>query len=185
MAAETETTLHEGTEVPHDAGHAKVFPPLDPTTFMPQLFWLAVTFVALYVILSRFALPKIGEVIEERADRIKRDLEAAERLKGETEKALQAYEKALGDARANASTLARQTREKLAAETEAERSKVEGALAQKLADAEKAIAATKAKALASVNEIAAETAGEVVTRLTGKNVSPDEVRRALQAAAGE
>ena len=56
--------VHEGTAVPHEAGHAKVFPPLDPSTFAPQIIWLAITFTALYVILSRFALPRVGEVIE-------------------------------------------------------------------------------------------------------------------------
>lgn len=182
MAAET---LHEGTEVPHDAGHSKVFPPLDPANVAPQLFWFVVTFIALYFMMSRFALPRIRDVIEERADRIKRDLDAAERLKGDTEKALAAYEKALADARGNASGIARQTREKLASETDAERHKVEADLAAKLASAEKAIAATKAKALASVSEIAAETAGEVVRVLSGKDVSLDEVKRALASAPGE
>ncbi len=177
--------LHAGTEVPHDAGHAKVFPPLDPQFVAPQLFWLAVTFVALYVVLSRFTLPRIGEVIEERADRVKRDLEAAERLQGETQKALEAYEKSLADARGNATSIARETREKLSAETEAERTKVEATLAAKLGDAEKAIAQTKDKALASVTQIAAETAGDVVRQLTGKDVTADEVKRALQPAAGE
>jgi F-type H+-transporting ATPase subunit b len=122
-------------------------------------------------------------VIEERADRIKRDLDAADRLQGETEKALQAYEKALADARANASAIARQTRDKLAAETDAERSNVEATLASKLANAEKAIAATKAKALVSISEIAADTAGAVVRSLTGKDVSPEDVKRALQSAS--
>ncbi len=182
MAAET---MHEGTEVPHGAEHGKAFPPLDPANFTPLLFWFAVTFAALYFMMSRFALPRIRDVIEERADRIKRDLDAAERLKGETEKALAAYEKALADARANASGIARQTREKLASETDAERAKVEGALTAKLADAEKAIGATKAKALASVSEIAADTAAAVVKQLSGKDVSLDEVKRALAPAAGE
>lgn len=182
MAAET---MHEGTEVPHDAGQHKAFPPLDPANFAPQLFWFALTFAALYFMMSRFALPRIRDVIEERADRIKRDLDAAERLKGDTEKALAAYEKALADARANASSIARQTREKLAAETDAEKHKVESALSAKLADAEKSIAATKTKALSSVAEIAAETASEVVRTLSGKDVSLDEVKRALAPQAGE
>lgn len=182
MAAET---LHEGTEVAPEAGQHKAFPPLDPANITPLLFWFALSFAALYFMMSRFALPRIRDVIEERADRIKRDLDAAERLKGETEKALAAYEKALADARANASGIARQTRDKLAAETDAEKNKVDGSLSAKLADAEKSIAATKTKALASVSEIAADTAGEIVRRLSGKDVSLDEVKRALAPAAGE
>ena len=53
------------------AGHAKVFPPLDPATFVPQLVWLAISFGLLYLLLKRVALPRVGEVIEERADRIR------------------------------------------------------------------------------------------------------------------
>jgi F-type H+-transporting ATPase subunit b len=156
-------------------------PQLNPHHFSPQLFWLAVTFVILMILMSRVALPRIGEVIEERKDRIRRDLAAAERLKGETEKALQNYEKALADARTSASGIARQTRDTLNAEVDKERKAVESHLAQKLADAEASIAATKAKALAGVRDIAAETAELIVSKLTGLSLSKDEIARALAA----
>ena len=87
-----------GTSVPASGAHAKVFPPLDPSTFAPQLVWLALTLGLLYLLLKRVALPRVGEVIEERADRIKRDLEQAEKLKADTEAALADYEQALGEA---------------------------------------------------------------------------------------
>ena len=84
-----------GTSVPESGAHAKVFPPLDPNTFAPQLVWLALTFGLLYLILKRVALPRVGEVIEERADRVKRDLAQAEKLKTDTAAALAEYEQAL------------------------------------------------------------------------------------------
>jgi F-type H+-transporting ATPase subunit b len=174
-----------GTEVPHDAGHSKVFPPLNPEFFPPQLIWLVATFVVLYVLLSRMVLPRIGEVIEERRDRIKRDLDAAERLKGETEKALATYEKALGDARTNASGIARQARESLNAEVDKERSGVEKELAVKLSAAEARIAGTKAKALASVTEIAGATVSSIVNKLVGQDVSRDEIDRAVASVPGQ
>jgi len=156
-------------------------PQLNPHHFSPQLFWLAVTFVVLYVLMKRVALPRICEVIDERKDRIQRDLAAAERLKGETEKALANYEKALADARSSASGIARQTRDKLNAEVETERKAVEDKLARKLADAEAGITATKAKALSSVRDIAAETAELIVSKLSSLPVSKDEIARALGA----
>lgn len=175
-----------GTEVPvGEAGHGKVFPPLDPSTVSPQLVWLALTFLALYILLKRMVIPRIGGVIEERRDRIQRDIDGAERLKSEVDAAVKAYEKALGDARANASGIARETRDKLAAEVDRERAAVDAETNKKLADAEARIAETKRKALLSVNEIAADIAGPVVKQLIGKDASADEVKRAISAGAGE
>jgi F-type H+-transporting ATPase subunit b len=158
-------------------------PQLHAPDFAPQLFWLAVTFVLLYWIMAKVALPRIGEVIEERRDRIQRDLAAAERLKGETDKALQTYEKALSDARGSASAIARQTRDELSAEVEKERKAIEDQLASKLADAEASIAATKTKALASVKDIAADTVVEIVSALTPINVTKDEAVRAIPSGS--
>ncbi len=67
-------------------------PQLDPTVFAPQLVWLAITFIALYVILSKFALPKIGGIIAERKSRIDDLAQAAAKLRDDAEKALEAYE---------------------------------------------------------------------------------------------
>ncbi|MCH9765980.1 MAG: F0F1 ATP synthase subunit B [Alphaproteobacteria bacterium] len=181
----TPDAVTTGTEVPHDAGHAKAFPPLDPANFAPQLFWLALTFGVLYVILSRVALPRVSEVIEERRDRIQRDLDAAERLKDETDKALSGYEKALSDARSNASVIARKERDALNAEVSAEQAKVEDQLAAKLIDAEARITATKEKALDSVNTIAADTAVAIVSKLVGDEISVEDARRALPSSTAK
>ena len=116
-----------GTAVPDSGTPAKVFPPLDPGTFAPQLVWLALTFGLLYLLLKRVALPRVGEVIEERADRIKRDLEQAEKLKADTEAALADYEQALGEARAKANAMAKGMRDTLTAEVDKERAKVDAA----------------------------------------------------------
>lgn len=164
------------------AAAPEVFPPFDPRTFASQLFWLALSFGALYFLMARIALPRIGEVIEERRDRIQRDLDEAARLKSETDAALKAYEQSLADARGKAQGLANDTRDRLTTETEAERHRVEGELNAKLAETEKRIAETKERALSSVDEIAASTASDVVQRLTGQSVSEDEVRRALATA---
>lgn len=177
MAAETHPTT--GTEVAH-TGHAKVFPPLNTQDFAPQIIWLAITFTALYLLLSRIVLPRIGEVIDDRKDRIKRDLESAERLKDETDKALKSYEKALSDARSNASSIAKDNQARLNAEVDRDRHKVEAELASKLAAAETSITATKTKAMQSVGEIAADTAAAIAGKLLGQTVTVDEAKRAVQ-----
>jgi F-type H+-transporting ATPase subunit b len=183
--AGTQAGTQAGTAVPEGGAHAKVFPPLDPGTFAPQLIWLALTFGLLYVVLKRVALPRVGEVIEERADRIKRDLAEAEKLKADTEAALANYEQALSEARAKANAIAKGMRDKLTAEVDKERAKVEAAIAAKLTEAEGRIADTKERALASVGDIATEVAGAIVARLIGREVSKDEVQRALVQRAAE
>jgi F-type H+-transporting ATPase subunit b len=174
-----------GTSVPESGAHAKVFPPLDPGTFAPQLVWLALTFGLLYLILKRVALPRVGEVIEERADRVKRDLAQAEKLKAETAAALAEYEQALAEARTKSNAIAKATRDKLTAEVDKERAKVEAEIGAKLAEAERRIADTKAKALAGVADIAGEVAGAIVARLTGKEATKDELAKALARRAAE
>jgi F-type H+-transporting ATPase subunit b len=174
-----------GTAVSEGVGPGKVFPPLDPGTFAPQLIWLALTFGLLYLVLKRVVLPRVGEVIEERSDRVKRDLAQAEKLKADTEKALANYEQALGEARVKAGAITKTMRDKLTAEVDKERAKVEAQIAAKLGEAESRIAETKTKALASVGDIASEVAGVIVTRLIGKEVTKDEVKRALVQRAAE
>ena len=160
-------------------------PQLNATDFAPQLIWLALSFGLLYLLLARVVLPRIGAVIEKRRDRIQRDLDEAERLKIETEKALAAYEDAYAAARAKANEIAKRTHQVLATNVEAQRARVEAQIAAKLAEAETRIADTKSKAMAHVNEIAAETAEAIVARLLGKEAGEPEARRQVKASAGE
>lgn len=182
LVAQAAETAHEVAAAAEKKGG---LPQLNTHDFAPQLFWLAVTFAALYYLMKRVALPRIAEVIEERTDRIKRDLTAAERLKGDTEKALAAYEKALADARANAGNIARETRDRLGREVEQEKGKVDSQIAIKVAEAETRIGAMKIKALAGVNEIAADTAGAIIAKILGQDVSADEIKKAMTPPAGE
>jgi len=178
-----EHDVQTGTEAP--GGAHSSFPPFDPSHFAPQLVWLTLTFAALYYIMSRKALPRIADVLEERANRIKRDIDAAERLKGETDKALSSYEQALADAKSRASTIAKDTRAELTATVDKEKAAADAQMNAKIADAEARIAASKNKALASVNDIAMGTAAAVVAKLIGHEPSADELRKALAPAAGE
>lgn len=164
----TEDT-HATTEAAgHGEEHSGVFPPFDPASFGPQLIWLAITFVVLYVAMSRTALPRIGSILESRRVRIEGDLKEAERLRQETERAVESYEKALSDARANAHKIAEETRASIKADIDGKRATVEADLGKRVADAEARIASTKAEALANVDGIAADTAAALVERLSGK-----------------
>jgi F-type H+-transporting ATPase subunit b len=179
-AATEQGTQHVGIVAAADAhGGSSKFPPFDPTTFAPQLVWLAISFVALYLIMSRMALPRVASVLAERRERVQRDLTEAERLKAETDSALAAYEKSLADARGKAQGMAKDMRDRVAAETDRERRRVDEANAVKLAETEARIAETKARALANVDQLATETAGAIVERLIGQPVAADDIRQAI------
>jgi F-type H+-transporting ATPase subunit b len=161
-----------GAHTQADGGHKGPFPPFNKETFASQLIWLALTFVTLYVLMSKFALPRVAGIIAARQGRIAGDLAEAQRLKEETEAATAAYEKVLADARNNAQGIATQNRDKLMAAAEERRKVTEERLNKKLEEADKAIAATKTTAMGNVQTIAAEAASAIVQRLIGK--APDD-----------
>jgi len=156
------TSSHDG----EDASYP--FPPFDTSTFGPQLFWLVISFGLLYVLMSKLALPRVGEILEIRRDRIEGDLAEAERLRQKTDKAIKTYESELAEARAKSQAIAEETRTNLKTELDEKRREVEADLSKTMASAEARIQKTKADALSNVDEIATETAVALVGKLVGK-----------------
>jgi F-type H+-transporting ATPase subunit b len=175
MAEPTHTT---STEHPAEGGHGG-FPPFQSQTFASQLVWLVIAFVLLYALMAKWALPRVGAIIESRHKRIEDDIAEAAKLKQQSEEALAAYEKALADARARAQGIANETRERQQAAAEATRKTLEGALNVKLAEAEKSIAATKQAAMANVRAIAEDAARAIIERLIGSAPSDKAVAQAI------
>ena len=173
MATEAHTE-HQGGKIP--------FPPFNKETFASQVVWLAIFFVALYAIIAKLAIPRIGGIVEARRSRVEGDIAEAGRLKDQSDAALKAYEKSLADARGRAQALANETRDKLHAEAEETRKRLEGELNIKLVDAEKTIAATKSAAMANVRGIAVDTASAIVQRLTGAAPAGPAVEAAVADA---
>jgi F-type H+-transporting ATPase subunit b len=166
------------TEHPAEGGHG-AFPPFNAHTFPSQLIWLAIFFVLLYALMAKWALPRVARVIDNRQKLITDDIAEAERLKGQSDEAVAAYEKALADARARAQSIANETRERQHAEAEARRKTLEDALNVKLAEAEKSIAATKQAAMSNVRAIAEGAAAAIVERLIGTAPSDKAVAAAV------
>ena len=183
LAAAGVAALAPGLVLAAEGGeHKGGLPQLDPHSWTPQLFWLLVTFVLLYLLMSKVALPKVAQVLEAREKRISGDLAEAERLKAETEKAIAGYEAALAKARAEAQATADATRQKVTQEAAAAKTRVEAELATKSKAAEAAIAAARDKALAALDQVAAESAASIVQRLTGTAASAADVQAAVAAA---
>ena len=177
-------TAHTGTSVEHPAGgNARPFPPFDKQTFPSQLLWLTLTFVALYLLMSRIALPRIDSILERRRARISGDLAEASRLKGLSDAAIAAYEKALADARSRAQALLNDSRQRQAAEAEAARKALDASLNARVVEAESRIAEAKSAAMVNVRGIATEAAAAIVERLIGVAPASREVVAAAVAEA--
>jgi F-type H+-transporting ATPase subunit b len=170
------------TEVPEPQG---VFPPFQSEHYPSQLIWLTISFVLLYMLMSKIALPRIGSILAERSRIISDDLAAAERLKQQSDTARTAYEKALADARVRAQAIASSTREKQSAEADAAHKLLEAQLNERLATAEQSIAATRTSAMGHVHAIASDTASAIVERLIGKAPAEHEIAAALGDSSGK
>jgi F-type H+-transporting ATPase subunit b len=165
------------TQVP--SGAHGIFPPFQKETFASQLLWLALTFVALYLLMSRIALPRVGAILENRQQRIAGDLADAQRLKEQSDAAIAAYEKALADARSRAQALANETMRQQAAAAEANRKELDVKLNAHIVAAEKSIAGTRTAAMANVQSIATEAAAAIVERLIGLTPASQDVAAAV------
>ncbi len=166
----------------HGGAQEGAFPPFDPTYFPSQLLWLAITFGLLYWFLKRAVLPRIGNILEVRRDRIAQDLDQAARMKDEADAAVAAYEQELAEARSRANSIGQEARDKAKAEAEAERQKLEEGLNANIEKAEARIASIKETALKDVDAIAEETAGLIVSELIGGKVDKKELTAAVKAA---
>ena len=165
------------TEAP--GGHSTVFPPFQKDTFASQLVWLTVTFLLLYVLMAKVALPRVGGILAARSKRIADDLAAAEALKEQSDAAHAAYEKELSDARARAQAIANTTRERQAHEAEELRKRLESELNERLGAAEASIASTRTAAMANVRTIAVDAASAIVERLIGRAPAGPDVDAAV------
>ncbi|MEL6645594.1 MAG: F0F1 ATP synthase subunit B' [Pseudomonadota bacterium] len=155
-------------------------PQLDFSTFPNQIFWLIVTLVAIYLILNRVALPRIGSVLAERAGTITNDIAAAEELKLKAQEAEAAYDKALADARAEAQRIVGEAKAEIQADLDAATAKADAEIAAKTAESEAAINEIREGALDAIREVSRDTAGEIVGALGGQ-ADPAAIDAAIAA----
>lgn len=183
VLAANEAPVQAGVQAPAPAeSRSSDFPPFDATNFAPQLVWLALAFGALYLLMSRIALPRVEGILKERSAHISADIAAAIAMQKQADAAGAAYEKTLAEAKARAQATAQETHARLAAESQAKRKLLEDDLGAKLAAAEAEIAATKAQAMSNVEAIAREAAAAIIEHITGQGAEAEEIAKAVAAA---
>jgi F-type H+-transporting ATPase subunit b len=162
----TETTEVAGVCV--DAGGSALGMPQLCADWMPnQIFWLVITLIAIYFVMSRIALPRIGAVLAERSGTITNDIAAAEDLKNKATEAETAYDQALLDARTNAQKIVAEAKAEIQTELDIELQKADAQIAAKTAESEAAIVEIRDSAVKSVTQVAKDTVKELVSAMGG------------------
>ena len=179
MAETTDSAAGAAEAAGHAAESSPGLPQLDFATFPNQLFWLIIALVAIYVILDRVALPRIAAVLAERQGTITNHIAAAEDLKAKAAAAEEAYEKALSDARSEAHRIREEVKEETQAELQKEMEKADARIAEKTAESEKKLAEIEDSAAAEVENIAADVARALVSKLS-QSADPAAVDAAVK-----
>lgn len=157
-------------------------PQLDPSLFPTQLFWLLVTFVALFMVVWKVALPRIAEVLAQRQTRIDGDLEKAQALKTEAEDVLAAYERTLASAAAQAQDIHRQVVQTLTDERTKRQEELSRRLSAQAREAESRISGEKRRAIENIRDAALDVVQSATNRLIGVDVAEADADRAIRAA---
>ncbi len=168
------------TEVPHEDGP---IPLLQPAYFDNLIFWSIVSLAAIYLILTRIALPRIGNTLAQRQGTIGSDLAAAENFRAQARDAQAAYDKALTEARAEANRIAQETRDAIQADLDVALAQADAQIDTRAAEGARAVAEIQTQAQASVGEVARDVAREIL-RVLGAQDDPAAVERAVAQRTG-
>ena len=145
-------------------------PQLDFSTFVPQLFWLFLSLSFLYLILSRIALPRISDVIEERKDIIAQDIDKAKALSNDTDLAIEELDIKIAEAKSKSLELINSSRKKILDLNDSEKRKFYEEISKEIKKAEDEILINKDLAMSRISEIAEEITAEMLS-----NILPGEV----------
>jgi F-type H+-transporting ATPase subunit b len=170
---------HAAVEHAAEAHASSGLPQLDVSTWPGQLFWLAVTFTVLFMMMWKIVLPRIRNAIEERRDRIADDLDTAADFKQKAADSAAEYERLLAEARAKAHGLALGNRAEVEKAMAAEAELADLEIAKRQDAAEERIADMRTKALAKVNTIAVDATRAIIVQLTGAELDDKSIESAV------
>ena len=159
-------------------------PQLDYHSFAPQLVWLAIAFLALYLVMSKLAVPRIADTLEKRQAKIQGDLDAAEKANEDTRALVAAYEKRMADTREDARKVVRERGEADSAAAAARFAALHDKLAAQIGEAEKRIAKQRDDVMAGLETMAKDIGQEVYAKLAGQPADQAALAAKVAAAKG-
>ncbi len=150
-------------------------PQLNPEFWISQIFWLILTFGTMYIVLSKFILPKISNNLESRKSQILENIEAAEKQREDSEAKLKEYDEIILKSKSEAKTLFNQTREKALKDIVAKKEVLDQQIDNEINKAEKEIEILRVSAPDKINKIAIETSSELLEKLIGSGVNGSSI----------
>ena len=150
-------------------------PQLNPEFWISQIFWLTLTFGILYIVLSKLILPKISANLELRKSQIQENIEAAEKLREDSELKLKEFEEIISKSKSEAKNIFRETREKALKDIDFKRETLEKQIDEEIKKAEKEINELKKTAPEKINKIAIETSSEILKNLVGTEINNSSI----------
>jgi F-type H+-transporting ATPase subunit b len=150
-------------------------PQLNPEFWVSQIFWLAITFGVLYVILSKLILPKISTNLEMRKSQILENIEAAEKQREESEKRIEEYEKIVQTSKNEAKNYFKQAKEKVLKDINVKKEILDKELGQEVNKAESEIKSFRDSAPEKIKKIATETSADLLQQLIGTEANSSSI----------
>ena len=150
-------------------------PQLNPEFWVSQIFWLILTFGFLFVILSKFILPKISNNLELRKSQILENIETAEKQKIESENKIKEYEALINSSKNEARNYFNEARKKIIQDIDKKREKIEEEINLEIRNAEKEIVELKKGSPEKINKIATETSAQLIKQLIGEEINNSSI----------
>lgn len=160
-------------------GHYEGMPQLDPAFAGNTIFWLCITMVVIFWILNKIALPRISGIIEDRHTAISNDLDQAAALKQQAVEAEEAYNQALADARSEAARISAETKAEIQAELDVAIAKADAEISAKTAESAGRIDEIRASAMKSVQDVAGDTVGDIVSAVAPVKADAKTLKAAI------
>ena len=150
-------------------------PQLNPEFWISQIFWLTLTFGILYVILSKFILPKISANLESRKTQISDNIEAADKQRAESELKLKEYDKIISKTKIEAKSIFNQEKQKVIKDISIKKDALNKQIDEEIKKVEKEINHLRKDAPSKINKIAIDTSADLIQKLIGIEVNNSSI----------
>ena len=155
-------------------------PQLDPTYWASQGLWLILIFTILYISISKFYLPKIKDNLDNRENKIKEDLENANKFKEQSEAKLKEYEIILENAKKEVSKIHFESKNILDKEIQSKKDMIEKDIEKELVKAQKDITELKKNSISSIQKISENIAANIIENISGEKLNESSIKAAVE-----